>query len=180
MLFVCWLDDPPPFIDGVRINSPHYLCKLKLSATSSRKYTLVVSQYEKMHTIYYTLRAYATCPFKLDLIKNPFIHSKKVFVIHHEAILSASLVCLLCIPFSHNNFQISDGQWKGASAGGCANHPGSYLNNPRYLLVLESPHNNNHVLFDLKGPKQYQIGLDLIAHEANSTREKKRSSGLFR
>lgn len=71
-------DDPPPFIDGVRINSPHYLCKIKLSEISARKYTLVVSQYEKMHTIYYTLRAYATCPFKLEPIKNPYVHTKEV------------------------------------------------------------------------------------------------------
>lgn len=76
------LDDPPPFIDGVRINSPHYLCKIKLSDTSARKYTLVLSQYEKMHTIFYTLRAYATFPFKLEPIKNPYVHSKEVCVLN--------------------------------------------------------------------------------------------------
>ncbi|KAA0703511.1 Calpain-7 [Triplophysa tibetana] len=46
--------DPPPFIDGIRINSPHYLTKIKL--TSPGTFTLVVSQYEKQNTINYTLR----------------------------------------------------------------------------------------------------------------------------
>lgn len=70
--------DPPPHIDGVRINSPHYLCKIILGAGSSRKYTLVVSQYEKTATIYYTLRAYATCPFSLTKIADPYKYIKEV------------------------------------------------------------------------------------------------------
>lgn len=64
------LDDPPPYLDGVRINSPHYLCKLKIDSNSASRYTLVVSQYEKMRTIYYTLRAYGTCPFTLRKLSN--------------------------------------------------------------------------------------------------------------
>lgn len=73
------LDDPPPYIDGVRINSPHYLCKLILNEQSAKNYTLVISQYEKMHTIYYTLRAYATCPFTLKkIVTNRFPYVKEV------------------------------------------------------------------------------------------------------
>ena len=79
MLFV---DDPAPYIDGVRINSPHYLCKLLIQETSSRRYTLVVSQYEKMHTIYYTLRAYASCPFSLSKSGSPYQHTRKVCIAH--------------------------------------------------------------------------------------------------
>ena len=45
-----------PLIDGVRINSPHYLCKIQVDDKMSRKLTLVVSQYEKSTTIYYTVR----------------------------------------------------------------------------------------------------------------------------
>lgn len=70
--------DPPPYIDGVRINSPHYLCKIILAPGSARKYTLVVSQYEKTATIYYTLRAYATCPFSLTKIGDPYRYTKEV------------------------------------------------------------------------------------------------------
>uniref|UniRef100_A0A8C5BKC7 Calpain catalytic domain-containing protein n=1 Tax=Gadus morhua TaxID=8049 RepID=A0A8C5BKC7_GADMO len=48
--------DPPPFIDGIRINSPHYLTKIKLTSAGTHTFTLVVSQYEKQNTINYTLR----------------------------------------------------------------------------------------------------------------------------
>lgn len=48
--------DPPPFIDGIRINSPHYLTKMKLTSAGTHTFTLVVSQYEKQNTINYTLR----------------------------------------------------------------------------------------------------------------------------
>ncbi|CAG2066241.1 unnamed protein product, partial [Timema podura] len=58
--------------------------------------------------------------------------------------------------------QVSDGQWKGETAGGCGNHPNTHLNNPRYQITLESSNNNNQLLLDLKGPKQYQVGLDII------------------
>nr|XP_020471152.1 calpain-7 isoform X2 [Monopterus albus] len=48
--------DPPPYIDGIRINSPHYLTKMKLTSAGTHTFTLVVSQYEKQNTINYTLR----------------------------------------------------------------------------------------------------------------------------
>ena len=49
-----------PLIDGVRINSPHYLCKIPVSDQTPRKLTLVVSQYEKSTTIYYTVSTIST------------------------------------------------------------------------------------------------------------------------
>lgn len=66
------LDDPEPYISGTRINSPHYLSKIVLSDKTPSKFTLVVSQYEKMNTIHYTLRAYATCPFTLKELTNSY------------------------------------------------------------------------------------------------------------
>lgn len=48
--------DPPPYIDGIRINSPHYLTKIKLTTPGTHTFTLVVSQYEKQNTIHYTVR----------------------------------------------------------------------------------------------------------------------------
>lgn len=72
-------DDPEPYIDGVRINSPHYLCKIT-NAEPGSKFTLVVSQYEKSRTIYYTLRAYATCPFSLNKLPEfPFRQTVSIF-----------------------------------------------------------------------------------------------------
>lgn len=35
-------DNPPPYVDGVRINSPHYLCKMLEEGPAT--YTLVISQ----------------------------------------------------------------------------------------------------------------------------------------
>jgi len=82
---VCFFaDDPAPYIDGVRINSPHYLCKLTLNENSGHNYTLVISQYEKSTTIFYTLRAYATCPFTLVEIGSPYKHTQKV---SHKTVL---------------------------------------------------------------------------------------------
>ncbi|GLH15299.1 Calpain-7 [Gryllus bimaculatus] len=76
------------------------------------------------------------------------------------------------------------GQWKGQSAGGCGNHPATYKNNPRYQFTVESAHNNNHILIDLKGPKQYQIGIEVVCvvcSDPNSPSAfKKKSSGPFR
>jgi calpain-7 len=100
--------DPAPFLDGIRINSPHYLCKIRLDPASARKYTLVVSQYEKSTTIFYTLRAYAREPFELKAINSSWA----------------------------TNIQVS-GEWNAANltAGGCQNHK-TYKSNPLYKVTL--------------------------------------------
>ncbi|GFG37190.1 hypothetical protein Cfor_09323 [Coptotermes formosanus] len=151
---VYYPNDPAPYIDGVRINSPHYLCKLILNENSAHSYTLVISQYEKTNTIFYTLRAYATCPFTLAEIGSPYRHTQKV-----------------------------NGQWKGVTAGGCANHP-THLNNPCYQMKLKSSHNNNQILLDLRGPKSYQIGVEVTCVVTNDQNApgffKSKHSGPFR
>lgn len=116
--------DPPPYIDGTRINSPHYLCKMKLNQSGTSRFTLVISQFEKMNTIYYTLRVYSTCDFALQKIQNEYKHKLK-----------------------------ETGGWKGKTAGGCANYPDTFINNPVYQLSLESSNDNNEVYIDLRGPK---------------------------
>lgn len=75
-----FIGEPPPYIDGVRINSPHYLCKIALPDDSHSRYTLVVSQYEKTTTIYYTLRAYGMCEFSLKKIPQFYKYEKEVFM----------------------------------------------------------------------------------------------------
>uniref|UniRef100_A0A3B3ST92 Calpain 7 n=1 Tax=Paramormyrops kingsleyae TaxID=1676925 RepID=A0A3B3ST92_9TELE len=100
--------DPPPFIDGIRINSPHYLTKIKLTNAGTHTFTLVVSQYEKQNTINYTLRVYSGCKFSFSKIPTPFTQSKRV-----------------------------NGQWKGINAGGCGNYKDSYQHNPIYQFSLE-------------------------------------------
>uniref|UniRef100_A0A3Q3B108 Calpain 7 n=1 Tax=Kryptolebias marmoratus TaxID=37003 RepID=A0A3Q3B108_KRYMA len=100
--------DPPPYIDGIRINSPHYLTKMRLTTAGTHTFTLVVSQYEKQNTINYTLRVYSGCKFTFSKIPNPFTHTKRI-----------------------------NGQWKGPSAGGCGNYKDSYKHNPIYQINLE-------------------------------------------
>ncbi|XP_039918383.1 calpain-7 isoform X1 [Hirundo rustica] len=100
--------DPPPYIDGIRINSPHYLTKIKLTSPGSHTFTLVVSQYEKQNTIHYTIRVYSLCKFTFSKIPTPYTISKRV-----------------------------NGQWKGHSAGGCGNFRDTYKNNPIYQFQLD-------------------------------------------
>ncbi|XP_014242151.1 calpain-7-like isoform X2 [Cimex lectularius] len=138
--------DPPPFLDGVRINSPHFLVKIDLDKTKSRTFTLVVSQYEKTTTIYYTLRAYSTCPFILEPIDDGFNYIKK----------------------------ITNGEWKGKTAGGCRNYP-TYDDNPEYILQLKEAGN---VCMDLKAPTQFRIGMDLYPEDSSSMKPK--TTGPYR
>ncbi|XP_061229137.1 calpain-7 isoform X1 [Neopsephotus bourkii] len=99
---------PPPYIDGIRINSPHYLTKIKLTTPGPYTFTLVVSQYEKQNTIHYTIRVYSMCKFTFSKIPTPYTISKRV-----------------------------NGQWKSHSAGGCGNFRDTYKNNPIYQFQLD-------------------------------------------
>ncbi|KAG6449017.1 hypothetical protein O3G_MSEX005827 [Manduca sexta] len=122
--------EPEPYIDGIRINSPHYLCKIIVGDGSADRYTLVVAQYEKTKTIYYTLRAYATCPFTLGKLE----------------------------PYPY--FKSLGGEWSGRTAGGCENHRLTYPNNPKCVVTIPESRVPCHLVVELKGPKQYQIGID--------------------
>lgn len=78
---IVFVDSPPPFIDGIRINSPHYLTKLQvpaMTASGPNRYTLVVSQYEKHKNIQYTIRAYSTAEFSLRKIASPYTFHRRV------------------------------------------------------------------------------------------------------
>jgi len=73
--------EPEPYKEGIRINSPHYLVKLVDDFTSSSLiYNLVVCQYEKSTSIYYTLRAFSTSSFTINELKEPYNpkYTKKV------------------------------------------------------------------------------------------------------
>lgn len=122
--------DPAPYIDGIRINSPHYLCKIRLDPAASRKYTLVVSQYEKSTTIFYTLRAYGREAFELKSIDTNLM----------------------------TNLQVN-GEWNSSNltAGGCQNHK-TFKNNPLYKVTLAT---DGNMVVELRGPKVYQVGLEL-------------------
>ncbi|KAG8572807.1 hypothetical protein GDO81_012170 [Engystomops pustulosus] len=100
--------DPAPYIDGIRINSPHYLTKIPLTSPGTHTFTLVVSQYEKQNTIHYTLRVYAACKFTFSKIPTPYTINRRI-----------------------------NGQWKGHSAGGCGNFRDTHKNNPIYQFNME-------------------------------------------
>ncbi|XP_004631751.1 calpain-7 [Octodon degus] len=100
--------DPPPYIDGIRINSPHYLTKIKLTTPGTHTFTLVVSQYEKQNTIHYTVRVYSACSFTFSKIPSPYTLSKRI-----------------------------NGKWSGQSAGGCGNFQETHKNNPIYQFHIE-------------------------------------------
>lgn len=132
-------DEPEPYIDGIRINSPHYLCKIKLDPNAPRKYTLVVSQYEKTSTIYYTLRAYSRSKFDLKRLNDVYAAKKEL-----------------------------TGEWKGVSAGGCPNHPSTFKNNPLYKLTI-GPKAESDLVVELRGPKVYQVGLEVTIHSVENS-----------
>ncbi|KAJ1101694.1 hypothetical protein NDU88_006759 [Pleurodeles waltl] len=144
--------DPPPYIDGIRINSPHYLTKMKLTTPGTHTFTLVVSQYEKQNTIHYTIRVYSGCKFTLSKIPTPYTVHKRV-----------------------------NGQWKGASAGGCGNFRDSYKNNPIFQFQVER---SGPLLVELRGPRQYSVGFEVVTVSAVSepgpSGFQKKSSGDYR
>uniref|UniRef100_A0A8C1IT21 Calpain 7 n=1 Tax=Cyprinus carpio TaxID=7962 RepID=A0A8C1IT21_CYPCA len=142
--------EPPPYIDGIRINSPHYLTKIKLTSPGTHNFTLVVSQYEKQNTINYTLRVYSVCKFNFSKIPTPFTHTKRI-----------------------------NGQWKGASAGGCGNYRDTFKNNPIYQFNMDKA---GPLLIELRGSRQYSVGFEVVtvstAGESGSS--EKRGSGDYR
>ncbi|XP_022182852.1 calpain-7-like isoform X1 [Myzus persicae] len=149
-------NDPEPYISGTRINSPHYLCKIVINNETPSKYTLVVSQYEKMNTINYTLRAYATCPFTMKELSNSYNPKFKTTV---------------------------NGEWKGIRAGGCLNHS-TYSDNPKFKLTVDGSSDTEELQIELKAPKQYQVGVEISCVGLNNTNAtakfKSKSSGSYR
>ena len=53
-------------VQGVKINTPHYLAKLPKLSKGTSTYTVIVSQLDSLSTIYYTLRV-RSCMFRFML-----------------------------------------------------------------------------------------------------------------
>ncbi|TKR68110.1 hypothetical protein L596_024143 [Steinernema carpocapsae] len=146
--------DPKPLIDGARINSPHYLCKMVVTDPGWQRYTLVVAQYEKMNTIHYTLRVYATSEMRLNKTKVPYTTKRT-----------------------------ETGEWSGKTAGGCGNGLSrqTYMNNPIFHISLDDGSDDNALMMELRGPKQYSVGFEF--KQVSSPRQKpfeRKDSGAFR
>ncbi|CAB4005010.1 calpain-7 isoform X1 [Paramuricea clavata] len=123
------------YIEGVKINSPHYLVKVNPDK-STNTFTLVISQYEKHNTIHYTLKVFSSAEFKLSPVPNPYVCHKEV-----------------------------TGEWKGITAGGCPNYPETHKNNPAYFCELEESASSKtlSVLVKVRGPRQYAVGFIMIS-----------------
>ncbi|XP_072028710.1 calpain-7-like [Amphiura filiformis] len=131
---VFYPNEPPPYIDGTRINSPHYLTKMVIQDKGTTSFTIIISQFEKSNTIHYSLRVFSTSEFKLSKVPEPYTHTKSF-----------------------------TGQWKGKTAGGCANNRETFDNNPIYQVDLKDKSKPNYLLVDLKGPRDYHVGFEIVA-----------------
>ncbi|XP_071957254.1 calpain-7-like [Antedon mediterranea] len=150
---VYYPNDPPPYIDGTRINSPHYLCKMVVKEEGT-SFTVVVSQFEKSNTIHYSLRVYSTTAVKLYKVPEPYQHTKQI-----------------------------TGEWKGKTAGGCANFRDTVGFNPIYQVNLQEKTKANYFMVDLKGPKDFFVGFELTAVSSDGVGTntfKKLNSGTYR
>jgi len=145
--------EPPPHIDGIRINSPHYLCKIKIDVPGTHKYTLVVSQYEKHKNIHFTIRSYSVLPVKMFKIQDSIKKKKRI-----------------------------QGQWTSESAGGCQINRETYHKNPCFQIKLKSVNERNcKLLVELRAPRSYSSGFDIYCVETNAEKPfSKTTSGPFR
>jgi len=81
--------------------------------------------------------------------------------------------------------KITNGQWTTETAGGCANNRATYSINPVYQLEVNGPREQeNMLLIDLKGPKEYSVGFDVrtisVADQSSSKYFDRVSSGSYR
>ena len=89
-------------------------------------YTLVLSQYEKSNTIYYSLRVYSTSQFELKELKDNYYQQY---------------------------FKMISGNWSDKTAGGCSNNVDTYLKNPIYQFDLKNNETKNFIKIELRGPQ---------------------------
>ncbi|EGD79039.1 hypothetical protein PTSG_02007 [Salpingoeca rosetta] len=124
---------------GIKINSPHYLTKLRVPP-GEQHYAIVVSQYEKTSTIRFSLKVYSTVDF--DLKRMPHRYSNEV--------------------------KTSD-KWTRETAGGCQNDPQSYARNPMFAFTTPAStppkSDTTPILIKLEAPRVYSVALALFDAE---------------
>ncbi|KAL3117060.1 hypothetical protein niasHT_007463 [Heterodera trifolii] len=147
--------DPKPILEGTRINSPHYLCQLIVREPGIQRFTLVIAQYEKMKTIYYSLRVYSSADFRCGNMPMPY-------KFHHK----------------------EAAEWRGPTAGGCGNGASreTFQNNPLFHLCTEDGSDDNALLVELRGPKEFSVGFELapVSLIRNGRTFETKDSGPFR
>ena len=69
-------------VQGIKINTPHYLAKLPKLSKGTSTYTVIVSQLDSLSTIYYTLRVSA-CMFFLIIYYYHSVPGKRLLPGRH-------------------------------------------------------------------------------------------------
>ena len=143
-------------LDGIRINSPFYLAKLKIPKTDQvERYTLVVSEYEKTHDITFTIEG---------KFKNFFIPFESWFRIDETlgseseqvfANIQFHLEYLKKLPVSKR----ITGEWTRDTAGGCANYRDTTNKNPIHLIQIDRP---TEYIAELRAPKEYSGNFQIL------------------
>lgn len=125
---------------------------LKTLTCFTFRITLVISQYEKTTTIFYTLRAYSRQKFEFHKIESGFTKKEEI-----------------------------SGKWQGVTAGGCPNYPATYKNNPKFRITV-GPRSKSTLLIELRAPKVYQVGFELanISTADPETSFEAVSTGVYR
>lgn len=95
-----------PMHSGTYINSPQYLVRFELKP-GRHKYTIVVSQYQKRHDIYFTLSAHCSDPCMIEPLPVKYL-TEESFV----------------------------SEWGPRTCGGCPNHK-TYPQNPQFRLQVK-------------------------------------------
>lgn len=112
---------------------------------------MAISQYEKSATIFFTLRAYSRDKFELQRLDSGFVKKEEL-----------------------------SSQWKGITAGGCANNPATHVNNPKIKLTVgTTPRHRPTISIELRGPKVYQVGFE-VTQLSGVEKLDKMSSGTYR
>ncbi|RUP49175.1 hypothetical protein BC936DRAFT_143130 [Jimgerdemannia flammicorona] len=94
-----------PMKEGTYVNSPHILVRFNAPQGTSR-YTIVVSQHEKLRSLNFTLRAYCMSAFNLMEVPKKYSFEQKI-----------------------------PGQWTEQTAGGNTSNA-TYMNNPQWRLTI--------------------------------------------
>ncbi|KAF1798666.1 hypothetical protein V8B55DRAFT_1523513 [Mucor lusitanicus] len=121
-----------PFKEGTYVNSPHILVRFNAPPGIS-DYTIVVSQHEKEHSLYFSLRAYSLAPFRLSEV-----------------------------PMRYSIEQKIHSQWTEQTAGGNACNS-TYLNNPQWKITIPNTGSVPvGLLLQLEAQKDFAVHLLLV------------------
>lgn len=105
-----------PFLEGTKINSPFYLAKLN-APKGTKRFTLVVSQYEKTNTIHYTVKACSHLTQVISFVAPWVLNSDfffifyalalKVIAVYEWKLLYLNVIFCYLQVFSSTEFRLS-------------------------------------------------------------------------